>query len=159
MQIKLSNHYTRKLSLRHLDENIRRSSNKEYHREVSFNLSYHEMNQDGMYALTSTTELTVYDKDKQKQLLVLKLEYIGHFLLSNIDDNLIDRILLVSCMHMLYYYIAQKIHDFTKDSVIGAVQVEYIDFNEMFVNKKRSMSNEQSENQLNNLFKDTDSII
>jgi preprotein translocase subunit SecB len=92
-----------------------------------------------------STKVTLTRDDEP--LFVLELQYVGYFLIDNVEDDVIPLILFVQCPTLLWPSIRFLVSQMTQESGLHPLVLQPVDFMELLRKKMESEASEENAQQ------------
>ena len=71
-------------------------------------------------------------KDTNDQLFLLEIEYAGVFTVTGVPDEQLHPFLMIECPRMIFPFLRRVVSDLTQDGVFPALNLETIDFMQLY---------------------------
>lgn len=71
-------------------------------------------------------------KDTNDQLFLLEIEYAGVFTVTGVPDEQLHPFLMIECPRMIFPFLRRVVSDLTQDSGFPALNLETIDFMQLY---------------------------
>jgi preprotein translocase subunit SecB len=84
--------------------------------------------QDNTFEVVMKLNITSTNKDTNKTMFVLEIEYGGVFLIENVPDQQLHPFLLIECPRMLFPFVRRVVSDITHDGGFPPLNLDVIDF-------------------------------
>lgn len=96
--------------------------------QVQVNLDAKRRTVENQYESAIKLNITSKDKESDKTLFVLEIDYVGVFHVENITDDQIHAFLLIECPRMIFPFLRRIVSDITRDGGFPPLNLENIDF-------------------------------
>ncbi|MEM8774475.1 MAG: protein-export chaperone SecB [Pseudomonadota bacterium] len=103
--------------------------------KVSVNLDGKKRSADHQYEVMTKLTVTSTNKGSDENLFLLELEYVGVFHIENVPDEQLHPFLLIECPRMIFPYIRRIVGDVTRDGGFPPLNLETIDFVQLYRNE------------------------
>ena len=90
---------------------------------------------DHQYEVTINLKVESKNKADDAALFVLELEYAGVFHVEGVPEDQMHPFLLIECPRMLFPFLRRIVHDVTRDGGFPALNMENIDFMQIYRNE------------------------
>ncbi|WP_099825018.1 protein-export chaperone SecB [Oceaniglobus indicus] len=84
--------------------------------------------QENQYEVVAKFNITSKNKETDKTMFVLELEYGGVFQIENVPDEQLHPFLLIECPRMLFPFVRRIVSDVTHDGGFPPLNLDNIDF-------------------------------
>ena len=113
--------------------------------QVQVNLDAKKRGQEGQYEVATKLNVTSKNKgDGEKTLFVLELDYVGVFAIDNVPDEQLHPFLMIECPRMTFPFLRRIVSDMTRDGGFPPLNLENIDFVQMYRNEIARRQADQS---------------
>ena len=103
--------------------------------QVKVNMDAKKRQAENQYEVIVKLNVESVSKTNQAPLFVLELEYGGIFQVSGVQEDQLHRYLLIECPHMLFPFMRRIVSDVTRDGGFPPLNLEYIDFVQLYKNE------------------------
>ncbi|MEL6931985.1 MAG: protein-export chaperone SecB [Pseudomonadota bacterium] len=103
--------------------------------KVAVNLDGKKRSADHQYEVMTKLTITSTNKGTEENLFLLELEYVGVFHIENVPDEQLHPFLLIECPRMIFPYIRRIVGDITRDGGFPPLNLETIDFVQLYRNE------------------------
>lgn len=104
--------------------------------EVNLNLNATKLQND---TFESEIALSIIAKNNNETILVLEIIYAGIFMITKVDENLIQENLFIDCPTILFPFIKRITFDISRDANIPPISLDLVDFEELYNSKKETL--------------------
>ena len=119
--------------------------------KVQVNLDAKKRSTENQYEVAIKLDINSKSKRGGEPLFVLELEYGGVFQVSGVSDEKIHPFLLIECPRMLFPFIRRVVNDITQDGGFPPLNLENIDFLQLY---RSEIARRQAETKNNTLEQD-----
>lgn len=112
--------------------------------QVGVNLDAKKRATENQYEITIKTKVESSDKSSGEKLFILEIDYCGIFELENIPEEQLHPFLLIECPRILFPFLRRIVHDVTRDGGFPALNLENIDFVQLYRNEIERRQAEQA---------------
>ncbi len=102
---------------------------------VAVNLDAKKRSVEHQYEVSVKLNITSKDKTANEPLFVMEMDYVGVFHIENVPDDQIHPFLLIECPRMIFPFIRRIVSDVTRDGGFPALNLENIDFMQLYRNE------------------------
>ncbi len=88
-------------------------------------------------------KLTVTAKAEEETIFLLEIDYAGIFIIENISDEQLHPFLMIECPRMLFPFVRRIVRDVTADGGFPPLNVDNIDFVQLYRQELARLSTEQ----------------
>lgn len=110
---------------------------------VQVNLDARKRSADNQYEVIVKLQITNKNKGSDDTLFLMELEYSGVFHVEGVPDEQIHPYLLIECPRMLFPFIRRVVSDITRDGGFPPLNLETIDFMQLYRNEIAKRAAEQ----------------
>ena len=103
--------------------------------QVKVNMDAKKRQAENQYEVTVKLNVKSVSKTNQAPLFVLELEYGGIFQVSGVQEDQLHPYLLIECPRMLFPFMRRIVSDVTRDGGFPPLNLEYIDFVQLYKNE------------------------
>jgi len=103
--------------------------------QVGVNLDAKKRATENQYEITIKTKVESTSKSSDDKLFILELDYCGIFQVENVPDDQLHPFLLIECPRILFPFLRRVVHDVTRDGGFPALNLENIDFVQLYRNE------------------------
>ena len=103
--------------------------------QVGVNLDAKKRATENQYEITIKTKVESTSKTSDDKLFILELDYCGIFHVENVPDDQLHPFLLIECPRILFPFLRRVVHDVTRDGGFPALNLENIDFVQLYRNE------------------------
>ena len=103
--------------------------------QVKVNMDAKKRQAENQYEVTVKLNVESVSKTNQAPLFVLELEYGGIFQVSGVQEDQLHPYLLIECPRMLFPFMRRIVSDVTRDGGFPPLNLEYIDFVQLYKNE------------------------
>src|SRR6056297_1757671 len=100
--------------------------------QVAVNLDAKKRNTDHQYEVVVKLNINSKNKDSDDVLFVLEMEYVGVFHIEGVPDEQLHPFLLIECPRMIFPFIRRIVSDVTRDGGFPPLNLESIDFVQLY---------------------------
>ncbi|WP_297769400.1 protein-export chaperone SecB [uncultured Roseovarius sp.] len=114
--------------------------------QVAVNLDAKKRNTEHQYEVVVKLNISSKNKDSDDVLFVLEMEYVGVFHIEGVQDEQLHPFLLIECPRMIFPFIRRIVSDVTRDGGFPPLNLENIDFVQLYRNeiaRRQAQSSEQ----------------
>jgi preprotein translocase subunit SecB len=102
---------------------------------VAVNLDAKKRSVEHQYEVSVKLNITSKDKTADEPLFVMEMDYVGVFQIEGVPDDQIHPFLLIECPRMIFPFIRRIVSDVTRDGGFPALNLENIDFMQLYRNE------------------------
>ena len=110
---------------------------------VQVNLDARKRGADNQYEVIVKLQITNKNKDSEDTLFLMELEYSGVFHVEGVPEEQLHPYLLIECPRMLFPFIRRVVSDITRDGGFPPLNLETIDFMQLYRNEIAKRAAEQ----------------
>ena len=103
--------------------------------QVKVNMDAKKRQAENQYEVIVKLNVESLSKTNQAPLFVLELEYGGIFQVSGVQEDQLHPYLLIECPRMLFPFMRRIVSDVTRDGGFPPLNLEYIDFVQLYKNE------------------------
>ncbi|GGO57391.1 protein translocase subunit secB [Roseovarius pacificus] len=103
--------------------------------QVAVNLDAKKRSVENQYEVIVKLRVDSKNKDSDQVLFVLEMEYAGVFHIEGVPDEQMHPFLMIECPRMLFPFIRRIISDVTRDGGFPPLNLENIDFVQLYRNE------------------------
>ena len=103
--------------------------------QVKVNMDAKKRQAENQYEVIVKLNVESVSKTNQAPLFVLELEYGGIFQVSGVQEDQLHPYLLIECPRMLFPFMRRIVSDVTRDGGSPPLNLEYIDFVQLYKNE------------------------
>jgi len=103
--------------------------------QVAVNLDAKKRTTENQYEVIVKLRVDSKNKGSEEALFVLEMEYAGVFHIENVPDDQMHPFLMIECPRMLFPFIRRIISDVTRDGGFPPLNLENIDFVQLYRNE------------------------
>lgn len=103
--------------------------------QVKVNMDAKKRQAENQYEVIVKLNVESVSKSNQAPLFVLELEYGGIFQVSGVQEDQLHPYLLIECPRMLFPFMRRIVSDVTRDGGFPPLNLEYIDFVQLYKNE------------------------
>ena len=103
--------------------------------QVKVNMDAKKRQAENQYEVIVKLNVESISKTNQAPLFVLELEYGGIFQVSGVQEDQLHPYLLIECPRMLFPFMRRIVSDVTRDGGFPPLNLEYIDFVQLYKNE------------------------
>ena len=89
-------------------------------------------------------------KDTNDQLFLLEIEYAGVFTVTGVPDEQLHPFLMIECPRMIFPFLRRVVSDLTQDGGFPALNLETIDFMQLYRSEALRRQNEAASKETKN---------
>ena len=89
-------------------------------------------------------------KDTNDQLFLLEIEYAGVFTVTGVPDERLHPFLMIECPRMIFPFLRRVVSDITQDGGFPALNLETIDFMQLYRSEALRRQNEAASKETKN---------
>ena len=115
--------------------------------QVAVNLDAKKRNTEHQYEVVVKLNINSKNKDSDDVLFVLEMEYVGVFHIEGVPDEQLHPFLLIECPRMIFPFIRRIVSDVTRDGGFPPLNLENIDFVQLYRNeiaRRQAQTSEQT---------------
>ncbi|WP_294614084.1 protein-export chaperone SecB [Roseovarius sp.] len=102
---------------------------------VAVNLDAKKRSVEHQYEVSVKLNITSKDKGADQPLFVLEMDYVGVFHIEGVPEDQLHPFLLIECPRMIFPFIRRIVSDVTRDGGFPALNLENIDFMQLYRNE------------------------
>lgn len=102
---------------------------------VAVNLDAKKRSVEHQYEVSVKLNITSKDKGADEPLFVMEMDYVGVFHIEGVPEDQIHPFLLIECPRMIFPFIRRIVSDVTRDGGFPALNLENIDFMQLYRNE------------------------
>lgn len=110
--------------------------------QVSVNLDAKKRAVEHQYEVSVKLKITSRNRDANEALFVIEMDYVGVFHIEGVPDEQLHPFLLIECPKMLFPFIRRIVSDLTRDGGFPQLNLENIDFMQLYRNEILRRQNE-----------------
>lgn len=110
--------------------------------QVSVNLDAKKRAVEHQYEVSVKLKITSRNRDANEALFVIEMDYVGVFYIEGVPDEQLHPFLLIECPKMLFPFIRRIVSDLTRDGGFPQLNLENIDFMQLYRNEILRRQNE-----------------
>ena len=114
--------------------------------QVKINLDASKREQENQYNSSIKINIESKDTETQENIFLLELDYGGIFVIENAPEDQLHPLLMIECPRMLFPFVRRVIHDVTRDGGYPPLNLDSIDFLEMYKAEVDRLSSESKMN-------------
>ncbi|MEO0691829.1 MAG: protein-export chaperone SecB [Pseudomonadota bacterium] len=103
--------------------------------QVQVNLDAKKRGGDNQYESSIKLNVTSKDKDSDKVLFVLEVDYVGIFFIDGVPEDQLHPFLLIECPRMIFPFLRRVVNDITRDGGFPPLNLENFDFVGLYRNE------------------------
>lgn len=103
--------------------------------QVSVNLDAKKRGTENHYEVTTKLRVKSSDKTSGEALFLLELDYVGVFHVEGVPEDQLHPFLLIECPRMLFPFLRRVVSDITRDGGFPPLNLETIDFVQLYRNE------------------------
>lgn len=103
--------------------------------QVSVNLDAKKRSTEHQYEVATKLNVTSKNKGSGEMLFVMELDYVGIFHVENVPEDQLHPFLLIECPRMIFPFIRRIVSDVTRDGGFPPLNLENIDFIQLYRNE------------------------
>ena len=103
--------------------------------QVAVNLDAKKRSVENQYEVIVKLRVDSKNKDSDQVLFVLEMEYAGVFHIEGVPEEQMHPFLMIECPRMLFPFIRRIISDVTRDGGFPPLNLENIDFVQLYRNE------------------------
>lgn len=103
--------------------------------QVAVNLDAKKRTTENQYEVIVKLRVDSKNKGSEEALFVLEMEYAGVFYIEGVPDDQMHPFLMIECPRMLFPFIRRIISDVTRDGGFPPLNLENIDFVQLYRNE------------------------
>lgn len=116
--------------------------------QVAVNLDAKKRSAEHQFEVTTKLTVTSKNKGTDENLFLMELEYVGVFHIENVPDEQMHPFLLIECPRMVFPFVRRIVSDVTRDGGFPPLNLETIDFVQLYRNEIRRRQAENSSNEI-----------
>ncbi|MCG6884532.1 MAG: protein-export chaperone SecB [Silicimonas sp.] len=113
--------------------------------QVQVALDARKGGQENQFEVISKYNITSKNKGSDETLFVLELEYAGLFQIENIASEQLHPFLMIECPRMVFPFVRRIVSDLTRDGGFPPLNLDNIDFVQLYRQQLAQRQQEQSE--------------
>ncbi len=113
--------------------------------QVAVNMDAKKRSTEHQYEVIVKLRIDSKNKGSEEALFVLEMEYVGVFHVENVPDEQLHPFLMIECPRMLFPFIRRVVHDVTRDGGFPPLNLENIDFVQLYRNEIARRQQAQAE--------------
>ena len=102
---------------------------------VAVNLDAKKRSVEHQYEVSVKLKITSKDKGADEPLFIMEMDYVGVFHIEGVPEDQIHPFLLIECPRMIFPFIRRIVSDVTRDGGFPALNLENIDFMQLYRNE------------------------
>ena len=114
--------------------------------QVQVNLDAKKRNADHQFEVTIKLQVESKAKGSDSRLFLLELDYAGIFHIEGVPEDQMHPFLLIECPRMLFPFVRRIVSDVTRDGGFPPLNLENIDFVQLYRNELARRQQEQGNN-------------
>ncbi|KNX40653.1 Protein-export protein SecB [Roseovarius tolerans] len=103
--------------------------------QVAVNLDAKKRSTEHQYEVATKLNITSRNKESEETLFVLEMDYVGVFHVENVPEEQLHPFLLIECPRMIFPFIRRIVSDVTRDGGFPPLNLENIDFVQLYRNE------------------------
>ncbi len=103
--------------------------------QVAVNLDARKRSTEHQYETSVKLTITSRNKGAEDPLFVLEMDYVGVFHIEGVPEDQLHPFLLIECPRMIFPFIRRIVSDVTRDGGFPALNLENIDFMQLYRNE------------------------
>jgi len=103
--------------------------------QVAVNLDAKKRSTEHQYEVATKLNITSRNKESEETLFVLEMDYVGVFHVENVPEEQLHPFLLIECPRMIFPFIRRIVSDITRDGGFPPLNLENIDFVQLYRNE------------------------
>lgn len=103
--------------------------------QVAVNLDGKKRSADHQYEVAVKLNISSRDKQSDNALFVMEMDYVGVFHIEGVPDEQLHPFLLIECPRMIFPFIRRIVSDVTRDGGFPPLNLENIDFVQLYRNE------------------------
>lgn len=111
--------------------------------QVQVNLDAKKRTNEHQFEVILKLQVTSKAKQSGDTLFILELEYAGVFHVENVPDDQLHPFLLIECPRMIFPFVRRIVSDVTRDGGFPPLNMETIDFLQLYRTEIARRANEQ----------------
>ncbi len=115
---------------------------------LSIDIDAKKISEEGTYEVT--LKISAEASSAEQKVFICEAAYSGIFLISNINDDEIEQVLLIYCPNILFPFIRRIITNVVIDGGFPPLMVEPINFAELYQKRQELVQNEDINNKVAN---------
>lgn len=139
-RMQIVNQYIRDLSFENVAAQNNKNNSAQPDISVQVNLDARK-GQENQYEVIQ--KLTVTAKAEEETIFLLEIDYAGIFIIENISDEQLHPFLMIECPRMLFPFVRRIVRDVTTDGGFPPLNVDNIDFVQLYRQELARLSTEQ----------------
>ncbi len=113
--------------------------------QVQVNLDAKKRSAENQYESSIKLNVTSKAKGSEDVLFVLEIDYVGIFHVEHVPDEQLHPFLLIECPRMIFPFLRRVVSDITRDGGFPPLNLENIDFLNMYRNEIARRQQEQGD--------------
>lgn len=103
--------------------------------KVNVNLDAKKRSSENQYEVIAKVSVNSKNKESEEPLFLLELEYAGVFHIENVPEDQLHPFLMIECPRYMFPFIRRIISDTTRDGGFPPLNLETIDFVQLYRNE------------------------
>lgn len=103
--------------------------------QVAVNLDAKKRSADHQYEVSVKLTITSRNRGANETLFVIEMDYVGVFHIEGVPEDQLHPFLLIECPRMLFPFIRRIVSDVTRDGGFPQLNLENIDFMQLYRNE------------------------
>lgn len=116
---------------------------------VQVNLDAKKRTADHQFEVVLKLKVDSKSKESKETLFVIELDYAGVFHIENVPEDQMHPFLLIECPRMLFPFVRRIVSDVTRDGGFPPLNLETIDFLQLYRTELARRASEQQEQTAN----------
>ena len=104
---------------------------------------------ENQYEVIIKTKIVSKTKEKSEPIFLLELDYGGIFHIENIQDDQLHPYLMIECPRMIFPFLRRVVSDVTQDGGFPALNLDSIDFVQLYRNEVERRVAESAKEKVN----------
>jgi|TARA_B110000503_G_scaffold30205_1_gene48882 preprotein translocase subunit SecB len=104
---------------------------------------------ENQYEVIIKTKIVSKTKEKSEPIFLLELDYGGIFHIENIQDDQLHPYLMIECPRMIFPFLRRVVSDVTRDGGFPALNLDSIDFVQLYRNEVERRVAESAKEKVN----------
>ncbi len=117
--------------------------------QVQVNLDGRKRQIENQYEVVIKLKIVSKNKETDDNLFLLEMEYGGIFMITGVPDDQLHPFLLIECPRMLFPFLRRIVSDVTSDGVFPPLNLDTIDFLQLYRNELARRQAEASQEKAN----------
>ena len=117
--------------------------------QIQVNIDAKKRTVENQFEIVIKLKVNSVNKGTTENLFLLEIEYAGLFLVTGVPDEQLHPFLLIECPRMLFPFLRRIVSDVTRDGGFPPLNLETIDFLQLYRQELERRQSEQSTESMN----------